>query len=209
MWWLDRAGVLLETAEQVYDIGISRAEPSLQLVGRPDRATLDLPILQKLGVRIVGRMLSADRYRVRLADDLVATTAAADVKMAALLKRLDDFAIQNGMTGARERGEPFAPAWPAFIDAPAPLELPTADIRTVVWATGFRREYPWLKVPVLDSRGEIRHRGGVTAHPGLYAIGLYFLRRRNSSWIDGVGADAFALAGHIDEHLGRSRSAIA
>jgi len=76
----------------------------------------------------------------------------------------------------------------------------------VLWATGFRRAYPWLKVPVLDRRGEIRHQGGITAEPGLYVIGLHFLSRRNSSFIDGVGADAHAIAGHLFSHL-RSRAA--
>ena len=71
----------------------------------------------------------------------------------------------------------------------------------MVWATGYRRSYPWLRVPVLDARGEIRHAGGVTSEPGLYVLGLQFLRRRNSSFLDGVGADAEALAAHVGDHL--------
>jgi putative flavoprotein involved in K+ transport len=90
-----------------------------------------------------------------------------------------------------------------------PLTLRTSDIRTIVWATGYRRAYRWLQVPVLDSKGEIRHRGGVTPFPGLYAIGLYFLRQRNSNFIDGVGADAFRLAEHVQAHLDSRRTAIA
>jgi putative flavoprotein involved in K+ transport len=54
---------------------------------------------------------------------------------------------------------------------------------------------------VLDARGEIRHSGGVTPEPGLYVLGLQFLRRRNSSFLDGVGADARDLAGHLARHL--------
>jgi putative flavoprotein involved in K+ transport len=56
-------------------------------------------------------------------------------------------------------------------------------------------------VPVLDARGEIRHRGGITPAAGLYVIGLYFLRRRKSNFIDGVGADAETLAAHVAMHL--------
>jgi putative flavoprotein involved in K+ transport len=73
-----------------------------------------------------------------------------------------------------------------------------------VWVTGFRRLYPWLKVPVLDGRGEIRHEGGVVPFPGLYVIGLYFLRRRKSSFIDGVGRDALDLTTHLAAHLRRA-----
>lgn len=207
MWWLDRAGVLQETSDEVYDIGVSRAEPSLQLVGRT--TALDLSVLRQMGISIAGRLLSADRSRVSFADDLVATTAAADVKLAALLKRIDEFAVRSGMAGSLP-DEPFIPIWPQFILAASPpLEMRTRDLRTIVWATGFRREYPWLKVPVLDRRGEVRHHGGITPWPGLYVIGLYFLRRRNSNFIDGVGADALALAAQIDAHLMRRRSAIA
>ncbi|HEX8030846.1 MAG TPA: hypothetical protein VF491_20380, partial [Vicinamibacterales bacterium] len=79
-------------------------------------------------------------------------------------------------------------------------------IRTVVWATGFRREYPWLRVPVLNGRGEIAHDGGITAEPGVYVLGLHFLRRRNSNFIDGVGADAMALSEHLANYLAASES---
>jgi putative flavoprotein involved in K+ transport len=73
----------------------------------------------------------------------------------------------------------------------------------VLWATGYRRQYPWLKVPVLNIRGEIVHDGGVTAAPGLYALGLNFLRTRKSSFIDGVGNDARVLAEHISQRFDR------
>ena len=71
----------------------------------------------------------------------------------------------------------------------------------MVWATGYRRDYRWLRLPALDRHGEIAHRGGVTAVPGLYALGLPFLRRRSSTFIDGVGRDAEALAPLIAAHL--------
>jgi putative flavoprotein involved in K+ transport len=86
---------------------------------------------------------------------------------------------------------------------PAQLDLPAHDIQTVIWATGYRRSYPWLKVPVLDAHGDFRHRAGVTPAPGLYAIGLFFQTRRNSSLIDGVGLDARHLAEHVEAHLSR------
>ena len=81
------------------------------------------------------------------------------------------------------------------------LDLADEGISTVLWATGFRRRYPWLNVPVFDDRGEIRHRGGITASPGLYVLGLQFLRRRNSNFIDGVGNDAAELSRHLDDRM--------
>ena len=203
LWWLDAMGIFDESAEEVFDLAISRSQPSLQLVGRPDRATLDLPVLQERGVRLVGRVVDAEGSRVSCADDLVAHTVAADARLARLVQRIDVFAARTGLDAELGPPEPFCPfLWPA--PAPAEIDLRAEGIRTVVWATGFRRLYPWLKVDVLDARGEIRHEGGVTPSPGLYVIGLYFLRRRKSSFIDGVGRDAMDLTAHLTAHLRRA-----
>jgi len=200
LWWLDAMGVFDESVEDVFDPKISRNQPSLQLVGRPDRATLDLPALRERGVRLVGRAAGAEDGRVFFADDLVAYTTAADSRLARLVQRMDIFAARTGLDAEVGPPEPFSPfLWPD--EAPTEIDLRAEGIRSVVWATGFRRLYPWLKVPVLDERGEIRHTGGVTPFPGLYVIGLYFLRRRKSSFIDGVGRDAMELAAHLAAHL--------
>jgi putative flavoprotein involved in K+ transport len=200
LWWFDAMGIFDESIGDVYDPAVSLSQPSLQLVGRADRATLDLPALRSRGVRLAGRATGADGRRVFFADDLVAYTVAADARLARLIQRIDIFAGRTGLDREVGPAEPFRPfLWP---DAgPAEIDLRAEGIRTVVWATGFRRLYPWLQVPVLDARGEIRHDGGVTPFPGLYVIGLYFLRRRKSSFIDGVGRDAMELATHLAAHL--------
>jgi putative flavoprotein involved in K+ transport len=203
LWWLDTMGIFDESTEEVFDLAVSRGQPSLQLVGRPDHATLDLPALEARGVRLAGRVVGVEGPRVSFADDLVAHTAASDVRLARLLQRIDVFAARTGLEAEVGPPEPFRPfLWPAT--PPTQTDLRAEGIRTVVWATGFRRHYPWLKVPVLDERGEIRHEGGVTDLPGLYVIGLYFLRRRKSSFIDGVGRDALDLATHLAAHLRRA-----
>jgi putative flavoprotein involved in K+ transport len=203
LWWLDTMGIFDESTEEVFDLAVSRGQPSLQLVGRPDHATLDLPVLEARGVRLAGRVVGAAGHRVSFADDLVAYTAASDVRLARLLQRIDVFAARTGLEAEVGPPEPFRPfLWPAL--PPTEADLRADGIRTVVWATGFRRQYEWLKVPVLDERGEIRHEGGVTDLPGLYVIGLYFLRRRKSSFIDGVGRDALDLTTHLAAHLRRA-----
>ena len=85
--------------------------------------------------------------------------------------------------------------------APAVIDLRTENIRTVVWATGYERRYPWLKLPVLDDRGEIRHDGGVAPEPGLYVLGIRFQRTKGSNLLDYVGRDAEVLSKHIAEQL--------
>ncbi|MFW6051639.1 MAG: flavin-containing monooxygenase [Myxococcota bacterium] len=199
MWWLDRMGVLDERADQVADLQASRRQPSLQLVGRPDRRSLDLGVLQERGVLLAGRAIDAEGGSVRFAEDLARTTAAADEKLRRLLGRIDAFADAGGAGGKAPRPVVPDPVLPA--PGPTVLRLRDAGIRTVLWATGYRRDYRWLGVPVLDARGELRHRGGVTPAPGLYALGLRFMRRRNSNFIDGVGDDARVLARHIAGRL--------
>jgi putative flavoprotein involved in K+ transport len=200
MWWLDAMGVFDEKLDQVFDVDISRRQPSLQLVGRRDRSPLDLMSLEKTGVRLLGRALGVEGSQFSFADDLIAYTAAADVKLARLLARIDEFSLEAGLAGEVGDAEPFTPFhWPA--EASTTIDLRLAGINTVLWATGFRRSYPWLKVPILDERGELRHRGGITPAPGLYVLGLQFLRRRKSVFIDGVGDDANELAEHIASRL--------
>jgi len=206
MWWLDRSGMLDAGIDDVFDVEVSRSQPSFQLVGRPDHASLDLGILRRNGARIAGRLRGFEGTRAWFDDDLVATTAASDAKLAMLLKRLDEFAAEwRDLVDP----EPFEPIWPTFLEAPAIVDLEAERITSVVWATGYRRAYPWLRVPVLDRRGSIAHRGGVTAAAGLYVLGMQFQRRRNSNFIDGVGKDARYLAGQLAGHLGHQQRAIA
>ena len=63
--------------------------------------------------------------------------------------------------------------------------------------------HSWLDVPVLDRKGNIRHDGGVVAAPGMYLMGMPFLRRRKSSFIDGAGDDARDLSDHLYAYLDR------
>jgi putative flavoprotein involved in K+ transport len=207
MAWLDAMGVLAETIDQVWDIAASRDEPSLQLVGDDGHHSIDLDVLQQQGVRIVGRMLGAAGRRVALADDLPASIEHAETKMHHLLDRVDRFIASRGLQDVFPAGA--RPRRVSVPECPRSLDLAGAGIRTVVWATGYRREYPWLRLPVLDARGELVHDGGITPEPGVYALGLYFMRRRNSSLLDGVGADAAELADHIRQRLPRRHLAAA
>jgi putative flavoprotein involved in K+ transport len=205
LWWLDQLGALSQGADAVQDITHSRQQPSLQLVGKPDHSSLDLATMHDQGVRLVGRVRDIDGHRVSLADDLAAATAAADIKMAEILTRIDQFIATSGVTAVSP--EPFTPTWPLAADSPDSLDLRDERIDTVIWATGYQRAYPWLRVPVFDARGEIRHRGGVTPEAGLYVLGQNFQRRRNSSFIDGVGDDARVIAQEIARSETRVRVA--
>jgi putative flavoprotein involved in K+ transport len=205
LWWLDQIGVLSQRIDAVHDVEQSRHQPSLQLVGRPDHASLDVAMLHDQGVRLVGRVRGIDGNHVSLGDDLLASTAAADIKMGEILMRIDQFIATTGV--AATSSEPFNPTWSLAIDSPGRLDLSRERIETVIWATGYRRAYPWLRVPVIDAHGEITHKDGITPEPGLYVLGLNFQRRRNSSFIDGVGDDARVIAEEIARSTAQVRVA--
>jgi putative flavoprotein involved in K+ transport len=209
--WLDRLGLFEQSASEVADLGASRRQPSLQLIGRPG-TTLGLLELAARGVRLAGRLVDVRGPHLTFADDLIGSLSGADMKMAALLQRIDRFIdIAGHPSSDRDPGAPpFVPSWPLAQRSPGPaaLHLTHEHITSVIWATGFEPRYPWLQVPVLDGAGQIQHAGGVTPAPGLFVIGLPFLRRRKSSFIDGVGDDARALAALAAARVGHhARSA--
>jgi putative flavoprotein involved in K+ transport len=138
---------------------------------------------------------------VLFSGSLANQAAMSDLKMNRLLDAIDGWANGKGLDGAVLPPERFAPT---RIEASPPLslDLVRGGIRTVLWATGFRPDYSWLDVPVLDRKGRVRHDGGVADAPGLYVIGLPFLRRRKSALIDGAGDDARELSAHLAAHLG-------
>ena len=201
MWWLDAAGILDERYDQMDDIVRARHLPSFQLVGSTSRATIDLNALQDLGVNVVGRLARITAEGVaQFAGSLINNCTLADLKLGRLLDALDAWADEHGWAGEPEPPERF-PATAVSSSPPLLLRLRSGQIKTVLWATGYQPEYPWLEIPVLDGKGWVRHDGGVTPVPGLYLMGAPFLRRRRSTFIDGVGDDARDLAGHLVKYL--------
>lgn len=198
LWWMHRAGVLDHTIDQMRDARSARRAPSLQLSGRSGRR-VSLEALAAGRVTLAGRLVAADGRRLSFSDDLPATTAAAQARMERLLRSIDA-CIARG--GGDEGTSPADPPPPFTAPAgPDRLDLRRAGITTVIWATGYRPAYPWLGVPALDRHGEIRHHRGVTDIPGLYVLGLRFLHRRNSSFVDGVGPDARFVAAHLTRRM--------
>ena len=199
-WWMDRAGIHDAGHDAVDDPERVRRLPSAQLAGTSERRFFDLNALQDAGVEIVGRLSAIRDGQALFSGALANCCALSDLKMNRLLATLDEWAERaqpEGLQGI----ERFAPT---RVPNPPRLtqDLTRGKFRTVIWATGFRPDHGWLHAPVFDRKGRLAHREGVVA-PGLYALGLPFLRRRNSALIDGVGADAAHLADHIAGTHGR------
>jgi putative flavoprotein involved in K+ transport len=202
-WWMDVTGMMDLRYDEVDDIRRARRLPSLQLVGTPEHMTLDLNALRGAGVEIVGRLAGLRDGQVQFSGALGNQCALADLKMNRLLDSIDEWVAASGREREFEAAQRFAPT---ELSAEPRLNMSLADagIKTILWATGYRPDYSWLHVPVLDRKGRVRHDGGVVDAPGMYVMGLPFLRRRKSSFIDGAGDDARDLVAHLYSRLHRA-----
>ncbi|NKB54797.1 MAG: pyridine nucleotide-disulfide oxidoreductase [Alphaproteobacteria bacterium] len=201
-WWMDVTGVMDMHYHEVDDIRRARRVPSLQLVGTPERATLDINTLRDSGVEIVGRLAGLRDGEAMFSGSLGNQCTLADLKMNRLLDTIDEWVSANARNDEFEPPHRFEPTQVATAPRLG-MDLADGGVKTVVWATGYRPDYSWLDVPVFDRKGRIRHDGGVVDAPGLYVMGLPFLRRRKSSFIDGAGDDARDLAAHLGASLHR------
>jgi len=197
-WWMETIGLLDERYDEMADLVRARRLPSLQLVGSPEKRTLDLNSLNEAGVQLVGRFAGVSGTKAQFSGSFANQYASADLKLGRLLDRIDEFSTATGLDS--ELTAPHRPTPTTLPAAATTVDL--AGFSTVIWATGFRPNYPWLESHLLDHKGAIRHDGGVMEQPGMYVLGLPFTRRRKSSFIDGVGPDATDLSAHLAQHLG-------
>jgi len=202
-WWMDAIGAMDLRYDAAENIERARRLPSPQLVGTPERATVDLNSLRQAGVELVGRLAGLRDGRAQFSGSLANVCALADLKMNRLLAGIDAWVTGGGLEGQFAAPHRDAPT-SVGAETKLSLDLIAAGIGTVIWATGYRPDYSWLDVPVLDRHGRIRHDGGVVAAPDMYVMGLPFMRRRKSSFIDGAADDAADLAAHLHRSLDRA-----
>jgi putative flavoprotein involved in K+ transport len=204
LWWMDASGVWNQRYDEIDDLTRARGLPSPQLVGTPERTTLDLNTLSASGIEIVGRLAAVRDGRALFSGGLRNQFALADLKMERLLDTFDNWARGQGRDAEIGPPERFEPSR-APDSSRLALDLGSGEIRSIIWATGFRPDYSWLDVPVVDRKGHLRHDGGVVDAPGLYAMGLPVLRRRKSTFIHGAEDDAREVVDHMVRYLGGIR----
>jgi putative flavoprotein involved in K+ transport len=201
-WWMEAIGAMDLRYDAIDDVDRARRLPSLQLIGTPGRENIDLNSLRKAGVEIVGRIAGMRDGKLQISASLPNHCALADLKMNRLLASIDAWILSSGQQDCFPASHRFEPT---EIDPHTRLgiDLNDGSVKTVIWATGYSPDYSWLDVPVFDRKGRIRHNGGVVAAPGMYVMGLPFMRRRKSSFIDGAADDAADLAAHLTLGLRR------
>ncbi len=184
LWWMDASGVWDQRYDEVEDLTRARRLPSPQLVGTPERTTLDLNVLASIGVELVGRWAAVRDGRALFSGGLRNVFSLADLKMERLLDTFDEWAKTDGYEAEAGPTERFAPT--------RVLESTRLQLDP---------DYGWLDVPVVDAKGQLRHEGGVVDSPGLYALGLPVLRRRKSTFIYGIEDDAREVIDHLARYL--------
>jgi len=199
-WWLERTGRLARTIDEFADPAAARREPSLQLVGRNNggahEGNLDLAVLQSSGVVLAGRLESLEGDRATFRDDLPDTTAGADERMHRFLQAVDQHIADAGL-GAEVWPATRLPSIPLRAPSVGKISLRSEGIRTVLFATGYRPDYSWLRLPLTEPDGTIRQCRGVTSAPGIYVVGQRFQHRRDSAFIDGARHNAHAVVSHL------------
>jgi putative flavoprotein involved in K+ transport len=198
LWWMQAMGVSSRRwDDDLDDITRARHVPSPQLIGTPERRDLDLRTLHDGGAALVGRLVGVAAGRLQFAGSLANLVRSADLKQARFLDQVDEFVATTGIDAPpSDRPAPT-------VAGPAPTTLDARSFDTVVWATGHRPVFPHLDPVHLDRRGGVVHDGGVLRQPGLFVIGLPFLRRRSSTFLSGIGRDSVELVGEVRRHLDR------
>jgi putative flavoprotein involved in K+ transport len=155
---------------------------------------LHLRTLQSMGIELLGHFAGADRRKVRFADDLAASADFGDARLSDLWKFIDAYCVANGMTPPTMDMPP-----PLRIDTRRELDIAQEGIGTVIWTSGYRPDYGWVKLPVFDDMGFPMQTDGRTKVPGLYFMGVHWMRKNSSAILYGVGEDAEIVARQIVE----------
>jgi putative flavoprotein involved in K+ transport len=189
-WWQDRIGLGERTADSVP----VNALPPL-LTGVNGGQDVDFRRLAKDGVILAGSLRGIDEGRLFFAPDLEANLAKGDEGIVGFTRLVDEFIARHGLTAPED--PQVGPVSVATTSSTVDLDMRAAGITSVIWATGYRYDFGWIKCSVLTETGTPVHRRGVTSVPGVYFLGLARLHKIKSSFLWGVGEDAAYLAQHI------------
>lgn len=193
VWWL---GVLGHWDATVHQPG--REHVTIAVSGARGGHTVDFRSLAAAGIVLVGRAERFDSGVMHFAADLERNLARGDADYLSVLDEADAYAVREGLNlPADPAARAFTPGLPSGFQTPLRLDLASAGIGSIVWATGYTFDFGWLQAGAFDGRGSPIHKRGVATVPGLYYLGLPWLSRRASAFIWGVWHDAAFLADHI------------
>ena len=174
----------------------ARKEPNHYVTGRDGGHDIDLRAYARDGMRLHGRLIAVDESGLSFADDLAANLDAADATMERIKDAIDRHIEEHAIEAPTEPR--YSPVWEPSAGEGERLAAPEG-LSTIVWATGFRHDWSWVKVPAFDGSGYPTHRRGVTTVPGLYVLGLPWLHTWGSGRFAGIDRDARYVAERVAE----------
>jgi putative flavoprotein involved in K+ transport len=193
VWWLSEAGDLDDRLDSMPDPAAARLAGNVQASGRHGGHDLHYRTLRRMGVTLLGRLLGAEGNEARFAPDLGESVAWGDKRHTTVIDGFRKLAAKRGLPWPDPPGpEPF--------DAEAPERVDLSGFGAVIFTSGFRPGYEsWVQCAgAFDELGfPVHDEGASTAVPGLYFVGVHFLRKRKSSLLIGVGEDAAIVASQI------------
>jgi putative flavoprotein involved in K+ transport len=192
-WWL---GVLGEWEWITPPAGAEHV--TIPVSGAYGGETVDFRDLAARGITLVGVTEGFRNGVMHFAPDLPSNIARGDAKYISVLDQADAYVARNGLELPEEPdARNLLPDPPCMTDPVRALDLATAGVSTILWATGYAVDYSWLPAGALDEKGRPRHSRGISPEPGIYFLGLPWLSRRGSSFIWGVWHDARFIADQI------------
>ena len=192
-WWMIESGFLDRGLDKLPSLA-ARLLGNPQTTGHDGGKDLNFRVLHEMGVELLGRYVSAEGSKLRFADDLAASVDFGDARLADLLKFVESNCASNGTTPPTHEMPP-----PLRVNTRTELDIVDDGIGTVIWTSGYRPDYGWVKFPVFDSMGFPNQTDGCSSVPGLYFMGVHWMRKNKSSILYGVGEDAAVVARHIVE----------
>lgn len=197
MGLLDRTPDMLESPAQRF-VG----DP--HVTGRDGGASVSLHDFHRRGVQLLGRLADIENNRMRFGNSLAADMAFADDFAVDFRAKVDAYIAEHGIDAPAPstdelEGDPDGKSRP--IEDPDGLDFAEANIRTVIWATGFSYDFSWIAFPVTDALGYPATDNGATSIPGLFFCGLNWMIRRKSGILYGVDDDARIVSDQVLRRL--------
>ena len=193
VWWL---GVLGKWDIQAASPGAEHV--TISVSGARGGETMDFRRLASQGMTLVGRTEAYNDGVLSFGPDLSDNIKRGDTNYLSVLDEADAYISRNGLDLREEPGARIIDPAPDCVTNPIrELDIKTAGISTIIWATGFTADYSWLDLNIMDENGRPKHQRGVSSELGIYFLGLPWLSGRGSSFIWGVWHDAKYLADHI------------
>jgi putative flavoprotein involved in K+ transport len=193
--WLDEMGYYRMPIHEHPQKDRVRAKANHYVTGRDGGRDIDLRKFALEGMKLYGRLKEIEGATLRFAPDLKQNLDQADSVAESIKATIDKYIAGKGIDAPVEA--PYQPLWQPDCE-PAELDCREANIRSVIWSTGYRTDYTWIELPVFDGKGYPAHERGVTPLPGLYFLGLPWQYTWGSGRFSGVAADAEFLAGQIE-----------